>query len=157
MTRFFPLPSAVYRLPAFVLLAAACATGYHTRGVFGDGYWEQKLAPDVWQVSFDASAFTPRERLETYLLWRCSEIAIENHADYFGVLADYKGKRTSTEPSLLDRLPYSTDTSPSNSPPESGRSRKVTIQLYKERPDNVERFFEARAVMKKLAAQMRKK
>src|SRR5262249_18471743 len=85
-----------------LLLAAACATRYPPRRTFGDGYSEQRLGTDIWMVSFDASAFTPRERMDAYLLWRCAEITIDNRASYFGIVHEVKRvRRTSTRPTLI--------------------------------------------------------
>src|SRR5512132_243352 len=130
---------------AWLLLVTACATSYKPRGTFGDGYSEQRVGTDVWMVTFDASAFTPRERMDAYLLWRCAEITLDHRASYFGIVNDGKPvRRTSTRPTLIDKPPFPTDTAPSEPEFPSGRSARMTIQLYPERPDSVERYYEAR-------------
>jgi hypothetical protein len=151
--------SSVRGLSVLVLLAAtACATHYKPKGAFGDGYSEERVGADVWMVTFDASAFTPRERMDAYLLWRCAEITIDHRASYFGIVYDGKPvRRTSTRPTLIDRPPFPTDTAPSEPEVPSGRSARMTIQLFPERPDSVERYYEARAILQRLAPIMRGK
>jgi len=155
-----PHLSSVVRLSVLVLLltATACATGYKPRGAFGDGYSEERVGTDVWMVTFDASAFTPRERMDAYLLWRCAEITLDHRATYFGIVSDGKPvRRTSTRPTLIDKPPFPTDTAPSEPEVPSGRSTRMTIQLYPERPDSVERYYEARTILQRLAPIMRGK
>src|SRR5262249_44170596 len=132
------LPSPVSRLTALILvvLGTACATGYHARRTFGDGYSEQRLGSDLWMVSFRASAFTPRERMDAYLLWRCAEITIDNRASYFGIVHEVKRvRRTSTRPTLIDHPPFPTDTEPTEPEVPYARSARMVIQIYPERPD----------------------
>src|ERR1700682_6014083 len=97
-----PHLSSVMRLPILlVLVAVGCATGYKPKGAFGDGYSEARGGTDVFMVTFDASAFTPGERMDAYLLWRCAEITLDHHAAYFGIVSDGKPvRRTSTRPTL---------------------------------------------------------
>jgi len=40
---------------------------------------------------------------------------------------------------------------------ESGRSARMMIQIYPERPDSVERYYEARVILQRLAPLMRSK
>jgi len=153
------LPSTVYRLPvlALLLVTMACATSYKPRGFFGDGYSEQRLRPDVWLVAFDASAFTPPERVQTYTLWRCAELTLDEHANYFAVVTGGPFRRTSTKPRLIDRPPYAETERGSEPNYGAARSERLTIQLYKERPEGIERFYEARALIQDLAPKMREK
>ena len=160
MIRLIRLPSAVFRLPilVFFILAVACATRYKPKGAFGDGYSEQRVGTDVWMVTFDASAFTPRERMDAYLLWRCAEITLDHRATYFGIVNDGKPvRRSSSRPTLIDKPPFPTDTAPSEPEVPSGRSARMTIQLYPERPDSVDRYYEARTILQRLAPLMRGK
>jgi hypothetical protein len=155
-----PHLSSVLCLSVLVLLltATACATRYKPKGAFGDGYSEQRVGTDVFMVTFDASAFTPRERMDAFLLWRCAEITLDHHASYFGIVSDGKPvRRTSTRPTLIDKPPFPTDTAPSEPEVPSGRSARMTIQLYPERPDSVERYYEARTILQRLAPIMRGK
>ncbi len=141
---------------SLLLVATACATRYKPRGLMGDGYSEQRLRSDVWLVNFDASAFTSRERVEAFLLWRCAELTLVNHASYFGVVNENTPvRRTSTRPTLIDHPPYPTDDVPIEPEVASSRSARMTIQIFPERPDNVDRFYEARDILRRLAPKMR--
>jgi hypothetical protein len=143
---------------ALLIVLTGCATGYKPKGAFGDGYSEERVGSDVWMVTFDASAFTPRERMDAFLLWRCAEITLDHRATYFGIVNDGKpARRTSTRPTLIDKPPFPTDTAPSESEVPSGRSARMTIQLYPERPDSVDRYYEARTILQRLAPLMRGK
>jgi hypothetical protein len=158
MTSRTRLCSSVLRFSglALLFLAAGCATGYKPRGAFGDGYSEQRLGTDVWMVSFDASAFTPRERIDAYLLWRCAEITIDNRGNYFGIV--HEGgpvRRTSTRPTLIDHPPFPTDSAPTEAEVSSSRSARMMIQIFPERPDSLERYYEARLILQRLAPLMR--
>jgi hypothetical protein len=151
---------SVLRLPVLASLIAltACATGYKPKGALGDGYSEQRVGTDVWMVTFDASVFTPRERMDAYLLWRCAEITLDHRATYFGIVNDGKPvHRSSSRPTLIDKPPFPTDTAPSEPEVPSGRSARMTIQLYPERPDSVDRYYEARTILQRLAPLMRGK
>lgn len=79
---------------------AACATPptpYQPR-LDGMGYSQQQIDSLTWRVEFAGNADTPRETVETYLLYRCAEIMrfggydkfvilekdVERNVDYYG-------------------------------------------------------------------------
>jgi len=74
-------------LLAVTLLAAACAspTPYAPRES-GEGYSEQQLERNRYRVSFAGNSITPRETVETYLLYRAAEITLESGHDYFRIV-----------------------------------------------------------------------
>ncbi len=146
------------RFPAPALLfLAACATGYQPRGFLGAGYSQERLADDVWLVTFDASAFTPKERVESYLLRRCAELTVEQGSAYFIVLSEGMGRRSAaTRPSLIDQPPFPLEAaSPQPVPPPTSRSARAAIQLYKEKPE--EKCYDAREIAGRLAGAERPK
>jgi hypothetical protein len=148
-----------FRLPALALLPLffiACASGYHKAGLFGDGYSEEKLAPDRWLVTFEAGAFTPMERLEKYLLRRSAEITVANDARYFAVLSSAAGNfhPSGTRPNLIENPSWTSggasDATTAQSASPKGLSR-VVIQIFKGRPPPRLNAYEAREVLEKLA------
>ena len=72
---------------ALALVLGGCATGYQSSsnpiaGMFG-GYWDQKGPGQLIKVGFDGNGFISREKVGTYLLYRCAEVAKREGSDYF--------------------------------------------------------------------------
>lgn len=67
------------------LLLTACATPYQSSGIRG-GYSEKKISDDVYNVVFEGNGFTSKESVQTYWLYRASEITLEKGYDYFEIL-----------------------------------------------------------------------
>lgn len=70
---------------ALVLLVGACATKYQLV-VFAGGYSEVQIDANTYRVSFRGNAYTSRDRVETYLLYRCAELTTEAGYDYFVIV-----------------------------------------------------------------------
>lgn len=64
---------------------AACATGYGPRG-FKGGYSEVPLDANTFRVEFKGNGYTSRQRVETFLHYRCAEVALQAGYDWFVVL-----------------------------------------------------------------------
>ena len=152
------LPSHVFRLPAFVLLfgSIACASGYHAVGALGDGYSEQKLAPDRWLVTYATGSFAEHALVARYLLRRSAEIATANDARYFAVLSGSKGDFHSagTRANLIDN-PAWAESVVADSMEDESQGRKgyarIVIQLFKDRkPAGLADVYETREVLEKL-------
>ena len=136
-----------------LLVSSACATTYGPRGFLGAGFSEQKLAPDLWLVTFDANAFTPREQVHNYLLLRCAEITLDQGDAYFILMPEGPRRRVGpTVPSLIDKPPFPIDR-PAPEPTTSARSARAAIRLYKEKPE--EKSYDARALVRRLAGEGR--
>jgi hypothetical protein len=80
----------------FVLAAAAglltaCASTapvYHERsGNDRYGYAEMQLEPNRVRISYNGDTQTPRETVETYLLYRAAETTLQHGYDYFVIAA----------------------------------------------------------------------
>jgi hypothetical protein len=139
-----------------LLLLGGCATGYRPKGFFGVGFSDQYLGPDQWVVTFDASAFTARERIQTYLLFRCAEVTVENGASYFAILEDLRsGSPSSTKPTLIDKPPFPLDRPAREPDQESSPSARAVIRLFRESPEGTEKTYDAREVIRRLAPKMR--
>lgn len=74
---------------AMVLSLAGCAqaTGYWQQSLLfaDDGYKEREQAPGLWRVSYSANAYTTRETIQTYWLYRCSELTLAKGYDGFEI------------------------------------------------------------------------
>lgn len=47
------------------------------------GYSDTMLAPGRWQVMFKGNSLTSRETVETYMLYRAAQLALQNGYDWF--------------------------------------------------------------------------
>jgi hypothetical protein len=151
------LPPSSFCLPVLALLAlASCVTSYHPEGALGDGFSERKVAPDRWIVRFAAGTFTPRERIEKYVLYRCAEIAQENGSRYFVVFRPLRTPvaAAATTPTLID-APVWADI-PASRRREPGREETVLLQLFGARkPLGYQTAYETRDVLRDLASRVR--
>ena len=70
---------------ALLLLLGACATQtpYQPSGDGRYGYSEQKIEKNRYRVTFTGNPSTPRETVQNYLLYRASELTLQNGFDYF--------------------------------------------------------------------------
>ena len=91
MLRLAPHP-VLLAASAAALLLGACAspTPYQPLGTTGTGasggYASQRIESNRYRVSFAGNSLTSRERVETYLLYRAAELAIEAGYDGFTVV-----------------------------------------------------------------------
>lgn len=74
---------------AAILTACATATPYQSanlpNGKTGYGFSQTQVQDNRFTVSFAGNSLTDRETVETYLLYRSAELAVENGYNYFRV------------------------------------------------------------------------
>lgn len=83
---------------------SACATGYHSAsnpilGLSG-GYWDHPGPGRLIKVGFSGNGFITREKVSTYLLFRCAEVARReggSHFVFYTSLPDAIGDKRSSE------------------------------------------------------------
>jgi len=69
----------------FILITGcATATSYQPE-TQGEGFKDLKIEDSKFRVGFKGNSITPRDTVETYLLYRAAELTIENKYDYFVV------------------------------------------------------------------------
>ena len=89
-------------LCAMALAACATATPYQSagvaRGAGGFGYGEQRIETNRYAISFNGNALTERDKVENYLLYRASELTLEQGYDYFIVAKRATDNKTSVVP-----------------------------------------------------------
>ena len=86
------------------MLLSACATGYHSAsnpilGMTG-GYWDQPGPGRLIKVGFSGNGYITRDKVATYLLYRCAEVAQReggSHFIFYTSLPDAIGDRRSGE------------------------------------------------------------
>mgnify|MGYP000294407961 CR=1 FL=1 len=102
---------------AALLAACATATPYAPAQKAGAyGFDQQQIENNRFSVSFSGNSLTDRETVETYMLYRAAELAVNNGYDHFTV-ADAEtdaNKRVIASPSLYSgfRDPYYSGFSP---------------------------------------------
>ena len=69
-----------------VLVTTACASPYEPSLIFG-GFRDSKVAPDVWRVTFAGNTMTSRDTAQTLWLYRAAELALEQGAAGFEIVA----------------------------------------------------------------------
>ncbi|MFC4353240.1 hypothetical protein ACFOW6_16955 [Fodinicurvata halophila] len=85
-------------IAAVFLFLTACSTApsvYTPAEGGGYGYSEQQLEENRYRVSYSGNSATSRERVEDYLLYRASELTLQNGYDYFVMTARDTEPRTS--------------------------------------------------------------
>ena len=160
------LSSPVVRLPfsgcvvlLFSLLLAGCATEYRSRGFLGDGYSEEDLGGDRWRVTFAVNFFTPRERIDTFLLFRCAELTVEKNTDYFLVVSGTEDDPSfrPLQPDLIDAPSWASNApQPAGAkPPKKKRTEAVVIKIFKGKPAGYPKVYDARELIQQLTPKMR--
>ncbi len=62
--------------------AIGCATPYQ-QSSFRGGYSDTRIDSNTVMVSFKGNGFTGRQKVESYLLYRCAEVTLNDGYDYF--------------------------------------------------------------------------
>jgi hypothetical protein len=91
----------MYRVRAVLVLfgmavLAACSTPYQSSGLTG-GFDEKELEPGIWRLSFGGNGYTTAETVQTYWLYRASQLAIEKGYDGFELLSNVQLVGTESE------------------------------------------------------------
>lgn len=74
----------------YLIVLSSCSTSYKPLG-FGGGYTDQRIAEDMFQVSFQGNGYTGKEKVQSFLLKRCAEVTIENGYTHFIILNNNSG------------------------------------------------------------------
>jgi len=81
----------IFIMAALAALATACASQapvYESRSDGSRyGYAEMLVQPNRLRISYNGDTMTPRETVETYLLYRAAESTLEHGFDYFVIAA----------------------------------------------------------------------
>jgi hypothetical protein len=145
------------------LVACVTATPYQPARN-GEGYSEQKIESNRYRVTFSGNASTPRQTVESYLLYRAAEVTMANGYDYF-VLAD---QTTETQTSYTQTFSgfddfgwyswhprFGVGATVGTSTPRTEYEGQVNIVMFKGRKPNTEvKAFDAREVKANLEPQI---
>jgi hypothetical protein len=69
-----------------------CVTPYQSTGFTG-GHSVKQLQSDIWRVHFSGNGNTTYETVQTYWLYRCAELTLEQGYDGFQILSDIRFAR----------------------------------------------------------------
>ena len=70
----------------FISSLMGCATAYQHNALTG-GYTNARVDSNTYRVRFKGNNYTPREKVENYLLYRCAEITDQLGYDHFVVVS----------------------------------------------------------------------
>jgi len=73
------------RLLAASLLLAGCTASAAQRDPHS-GYWDARVDTETYEVGYRCNGTTPREDVQTYLLYRSAEITRDAGFDYFEII-----------------------------------------------------------------------
>ncbi len=132
-------------------IVAACATGYHSKGLTG-GFSETQLDENVFQVRFNGNAYTSGERASDFTLLRSAELARGHGYGYFVIVQNKGGysysayttptqshtTATATTQGNTTNVSANTTTSGGHTYVYAKPSTLNTIVCFRERPENVQ-------------------
>ena len=131
---------------------------------WGYGYQETKLQEDVYRVDYEGSEDTNVTTMKDYTLLRCAELTLQKGAKYFAILDTKAETRMSVinVPTAYQRpYPYYLDPYPQNAMTTqtfAEPSLSNTIQIFKERPQNVNALiYDAQKIQENLKAKYKLK
>ena len=70
---------------ALVFIVAGCETStpYAPAGASGYGFSDQRIERNRYRITFRGNSLTDKDTVETYLLFRAAELAVQSGYDYF--------------------------------------------------------------------------
>jgi hypothetical protein len=74
-------------LVAVLIPLAGCATAYQPAQITG-GYTDFRLADNTYRVRFRGNNYTPRDKVELFLLYRCAQLTEQLGYDHFVLLSE---------------------------------------------------------------------
>lgn len=97
----------LFPLFAIAVALAGCSTPTpYGPALDGKGYSERQTESDRFRVSFSGNSLTPRETVETYLLYRAAELTLQRGHDHFRVVEQDLESKTSYHNSVAATSGY---------------------------------------------------
>ena len=137
------------------LLTAGCATVTPYQPMQnGQGYGDQRIESNRYRVNFAGNSTTPRETVENYLLFRATELTLQNGYDYFVMTGTDTEAQTRYQQTVsafggygwYSRY-YGLGTGVSTAYPVTEYQAQAYVTMYKgKRPDAAADAFDARQV-----------
>lgn len=141
-------------LAAGLCLLAGCATPYRPAG-FSGGYSDTPIDGNTVRVTFKGNGYTPKEVVQMYVLYRCSEVTLKDGYDYFVVTgADTEAKTGYT--SSYSSPPAETQTTSTRTVvPFHKYGTEATIKMFRgQKPADLADAYDARQTLQYLRPQL---
>ena len=147
----------MYRAMLFAvfLILSGCATSYQKDG-FSGGFEETQLGTNKWRVTFAGNGYTRASRATDLALLRCADLTLQQGYKYFVITSGVSDMSHSayTAPTTATTNVYGntayTNFSGGGTMIISKPSSENTIIMLKEKPDNIQDFYEAEFVCKSI-------
>lgn len=75
-----------YFIPALALVLGGCATGYHAKGMLGDGYSDYRITENTFSITFRGNKYSDEEDIRRFALVRAAELTLTHGFRYFLVV-----------------------------------------------------------------------
>ena len=145
----------------------SCATPYQEMGYLG-GYKDIRLDSNTVSVSFEGNGGTPRQTVETYLLYRCAEVTRDAGYDYFVILNQLTEANFAVAPGQYTSSTFATRSRGSSTmqssttgtyfqgPASAAYTSQALIKMFKGRkPAESAAAFDAQDIIEHLGPQVR--
>lgn len=117
-------------LACAVLLSACVAATPYQPAADRNGYSETKIESNRYLVSFRGNSFTPKDQVQTYLLFRAAELTLQSGFDWFRIVDETPAKRTAQStpaPTASKATEASRDALPGAVPPVSASAEGLEL------------------------------
>ena len=75
-------------IPLLLIFIVGCATPYtDSKGSITGGYSVKHMEGDIYRVAFYGNGYTTKETVQTYWLYKCTEVALDNGFQGFEILS----------------------------------------------------------------------
>lgn len=124
------------------VLLTSCQTTYNETGDYGGfphgGYTDSRINGNTAIVNFSANILTRQKDVESYLLYRCAKVTLENGYDYFVVVST---SSSPTNVTVNEEVVNHTETNP----PTMHRTyyQSTRIKSYAVSNTNTQQFYQA--------------
>lgn len=152
----------VFSLFLLFCFLAGCATPYQQRG-FRGGYSDYRIDNNTFRVQFTGNAYTSREVVEIYAVYRCAEVTIEAGFDYFILVGEggevYRGAAATPGiyQSRYSHGRFSSFYIPSQFIEFTKYGSFVTIKAFRgQKPQGESSAYDAREIIQNLSAKVGK-
>jgi len=145
------------------LVLLGCSTAYQSDGFTG-GYIETRLAPDIYEVTFNGNGYTSARQTKDFAMLRAAELCQKNGYKYFVVIGrensvskqtyQTAGQTYTTYPAHVNGTYYGSSINvPGQTYEFEKPSSDMTIKMLKDKPVNVDVFFDAAYIISSLKSQ----
>ena len=131
-----------------------CATPYQQSGFTG-GYGDTPIDSNTVLVTFKGNGYTPKEVVQMYLLYRCSEVTLRDGYDYFVVMGTNIDTKTGYTSAYGSGTAETQGASTRSVVPFHKYGTEATIKMFKgQKPADLADAYDARQTIQYLKPQL---